>query len=351
MRRHIFDDTRGRRNGFMEEYRYKVCSTDFRVNEILNVILDGGDYHYYLLYKRGIRTVDALDDIAREQEISIADITYAGLKDEDAVTIQYISIKDRIIENCSRDIDGGYYRLTYIGDSNNPIIIGRLQGNSFRIRIRKLNHSMAVKIYMGEKHTWSIINYFDVQRFGMPNKPKVTHLIGEYLINQRYEEAFVFMRKSGNIDEDTYFEWRDKEKTYFDRLEIRRKSFFLSAKDSFDWNQCVQNIVSTEKHFLENNKQGIPFIYADLSFPMKKKLLSIPICWHRYDDDGNIYEKLSRRQPYIDVIYRASEVMSDDIFDGTYMIGIDFVLPAGAYATNVIDQLVYQVGVKEITPQ
>jgi len=31
------------------------------------------------------------------------------------------------------------------------------------------------------------------------------------------------------------------------------------------------------------------------------------------------------------------------------MIDIEFILPAGAYATNVIDQLIYQMGVKEIT--
>lgn len=333
----------------MEEYEYKVRNTDFRVNEILNVILDGGDFHYYLLYKRGVRTVDALDDIAREKEISIADITYAGLKDEDAVTIQYVSIKGRIIENCSRDIDGGYYRLSYVGDSDNPISIGKLQGNSFRIRIRKLNQAMAEKIYLCEKYIWSIINYFDIQRFGMPNKPKVTHLIGEFLINQQYKEAFVLMRKSGNIDEETYLAWRDKEKLYFDKLEIRRKSFFLSAKDSFDWNQCVQKVISAEKQLFENNKQGISFFYADLSLSTKEKLNDIPICWHRYDEEQNIYERLSYRQPYIDVRYRASEMMHDDIFDGTYMIDIEFILPAGAYATNVIDQLIYQVGVKEIT--
>lgn len=334
----------------MEEYQYKVRNSDFRVNEILNVILDGGKFHYYLLYKRGIRTVDALDDIAKEKEISTADITYAGLKDEDAVTIQYISIKDRMIENCSRNIGGGYYRLSYVGDSDNPISIGRLQGNSFRIRIRRLNQAMAEKICLCEKYMWSIINYFDVQRFGMPNKPKVTHLIGEYLIKQQYKEAFAVLFKSGNIDEETYLEWRNKEKLYFDKLEIRRKSFFLSAKDSFDWNQCIQKVIGTEKQFFKNNKQGISFLYADLSFSIKKKLLDIPICWHRYDENGNIYEKLSYRQPYINVIYRTSEIISDDIFDGFCMIDIEFILPAGVYATTVIDQLVYQVGNKELFP-
>ena len=69
------------------------------MTEILNLILDGGDYHYYIMRKKGYRTVDVIDMIAVENDLTISDISYAGLKDEDAITTQYIAVKCKKIEN------------------------------------------------------------------------------------------------------------------------------------------------------------------------------------------------------------------------------------------------------------
>lgn len=335
----------------MEDYKYKAINSDFRVYEVLNVILDGGEYHYYLLQKRGLRTMEAIEFIAEENNISIADITYAGLKDEDAVTIQYISIKSKKIDNYSRILtQEKCFSIVYIGDSNSPIYIGKLQGNAFKIRIRNLDYISAEAIYMNQKHTFSIINYFDIQRFGMPERPKLTHIIGECLVKQQYEEALKFMLDSGNIDEIIYNEWKTKAKEYFDNLEIRKNSFFLSAMDSFHWNNNIQKIIRCSGlPYYEYNKQGILFLYSTLNTSIKEKLDNIPIIWHRYDADRNIYEKHSFRQSYIDIIYKSSDVMKDTIFETAYMVDIDFILPAGTYATNVVDQLIYQVRSNHVT--
>ena len=84
----------------MLEYKYKYKDEDFRVNEILNLVTDGGIYNCYILRKKGFRTVDVIDSIAANNDIDLANITYAGLKDEDAVTMQHIAIKGRKIDNC-----------------------------------------------------------------------------------------------------------------------------------------------------------------------------------------------------------------------------------------------------------
>lgn len=86
----------------MGHYEYKTVNSDFRVNEILNVVLDGGNYYYFLLYKDGLRTIDVIDFISSEFKIELSDITYAGLKDEDAVTLQFIAIKNRKLDNYQR---------------------------------------------------------------------------------------------------------------------------------------------------------------------------------------------------------------------------------------------------------
>ena len=82
----------------MLEYKYKCRCEDFRVNEILNIVTDGGNYNYYILKKKGFRTVDVIDLIAEKNLIELEDISYAGLKDEDAITLQYIAIKGRKID-------------------------------------------------------------------------------------------------------------------------------------------------------------------------------------------------------------------------------------------------------------
>ena len=325
----------------MLTYSYKTINSDFRVTEIINLILDGGNYHYYVMRKKGYKTVDVLDIISAENDLAIADISYAGLKDEDAVTTQYIAIKDFKVDNLVRKSGNKEFSMSYVGSANIPMQIGKLQGNSFRIRLRNLDLCIAKMICEKEKHSFSIINYFDIQRFGMPGLPKLAHKIGECLLSQNYGMAFKFMRESGNIDEAIYKKWKNIPEKYIRLMEIRRKNFFLSAYASYIWNKNIADIIkkSTTKTILFN-KEGIEFIYVSLLDDMVRNILNeSDIIWHRYDEKGNVIEKVSFRQPYLEVIYRGSDIMPDDMNAGKSMVDIDFILPAGVYATNVVDQI------------
>ncbi len=326
----------------MLEYKYKQRNEDFRVNEILNIVTDGGIYSYYILKKKGYRTVDVIDIIAEKNSIETADITYAGLKDEDAITMQYIAVKGRKIENCKEYGDAGYYELNYVGSSEYPIEIGRLQGNSFKLRLRNLKESVAETIKKAEKHSFTILNYFDVQRFGMPGKKHITHIIGKKIIERKYDEALAQLLISGNIDENTYNLWKNQAENYINRIEPRQRTFFLSAYDSYIWNKAVGEVVEMNSPGIVYEKSGIPFFYSDkITDFVRNEIEKIPIFWHRYTAEGEIFETESFRQPYISLIYRASEIQNDDEYSGRYMMDIDFVLPAGSYATNAVDQLMY----------
>ena len=50
----------------MDYYEIKRNYTDFRVTEIANLDLSGGEYHCYLLYKCGIRTIEAVQLISEK---------------------------------------------------------------------------------------------------------------------------------------------------------------------------------------------------------------------------------------------------------------------------------------------
>lgn len=322
-------------------YSYKTINSDFRVTEIINLILDGGDYHYYIMRKKGYKTVDVLDLIAAEKNLEIADISYAGLKDEDAITTQYIAVKDKKIENLSRVNGEQDFSISYVGSANVPMQIGKLQGNSFRIRLRNLDLNVAKKVCAKEKHAFSVINYFDTQRFGMPELPKLSHKIGKCLLVKDYDLALRYLRDSGNIDEIVYKKWENSPEEYIRVMEIRRKTFFLSAYDSFVWNNNIAKAIGGDcgKKIIFN-KEGIDFTYVTLIDDKIRNILNeSDIVWHRYDENGYIFEKKSFRQPYLEVLYRASEILPDDINMDRNMVDIDFILPAGVYATNVIDQI------------
>lgn len=326
----------------MFEYKYKYRDEDFRVNEILNIITDGGIYNYYILRKKGLRTVDVIDHIAEKNNIEIENITYAGLKDEDAITLQYIAIKGIKIDNCKEYSGVGQYELNYVGASEYPIEIGKLQGNSFKLRLRNLDESVAIKIKKSEKHSFTILNYFDIQRFGMPGKKHITHLIGKNIIENKYDEALEQLLISGNIDESTYKQWKSQAEVYINRIEPRRRNFFLSAYDSYVWNKVIGETIEMRSSGFRHEKNGINFFYTDkVTDLVRNEIERIPIIWHRYTPEGEIIETESFRQPYISLIYRASEMQDDNEYLGRYMMDIDFVLPAGSYATNAVDQLMY----------
>ena len=86
-----------------------------------------GHIGYYLLHKTGFRTDECVERIALQLGISVNDIKYAGLKDEDAETTQYISISNIHInkiymeENLQRK-----FVAYYIGSGEDELKIGHL---------------------------------------------------------------------------------------------------------------------------------------------------------------------------------------------------------------------------------
>jgi tRNA pseudouridine13 synthase len=126
-------------------YKIKEAPEDFIVKEInkINLTKDG-NYLICILKKTNYTTTRALEQIARNLKIPLKNIGYAGIKDKNAITEQYISIKniakDKIIKLNLKDI-----KLNVLGYSDEPIVLGKLIGNEFIITIRCLkDHSCQI---------------------------------------------------------------------------------------------------------------------------------------------------------------------------------------------------------------
>ncbi|NPA57878.1 MAG: tRNA pseudouridine(13) synthase TruD, partial [Aquificae bacterium] len=130
-------------------WKVKEKPEDFIVKEVAEFSLDEKGKHYlYLLIKRNLNT----RDIAVRYGLS-----YAGLKDKNAITFQYASsgnfLGDTVFE---KKADGSFFGLVFLGRINKKIRIGHLKGNRFSIRLK--GHRL-------KKQDW-LINYYDLQRTG-----------------------------------------------------------------------------------------------------------------------------------------------------------------------------------------
>lgn len=169
--------------------RLRATEEDFIVEEIpAERKLSGGPYLVCRLTKRNWELQHAVKEIAKRLGISHRRIGWAGTKDRNAVTSQWISIYDILPDQLAtlhlKDIS-----IEPVGHSNEPLMLGDLLGNRFDITIREPDPSDLGERVQQIAGTVSegVPNYFGLQRFGAIRP--VTHRVGECILKGNYEEA------------------------------------------------------------------------------------------------------------------------------------------------------------------
>jgi tRNA pseudouridine13 synthase len=138
---------------------------DFRVEEL--PLVEGGDFGrfgFYRLTKRGVGTLEAIEAIRRRWNLSGRQISYGGLKDRHAVTIQYLTILD----GPDRGLKEGSLDLEPVGRLTHPYGPNQFRGNRFTVVLRDMSAEKvrAATIALEELPRDGLPNYFDDQRFG-----------------------------------------------------------------------------------------------------------------------------------------------------------------------------------------
>src|SRR3989344_8039850 len=184
-------------------------------------------------------------------------IGFAGNKDRNAVTSQYISIykipRERIEKVKIKGIS-----LLFVGYSDKRINLGDLDGNNFKITIRDLpKKTKTPKLFQFE-------NYFDEQRFG--NKSN-THLVGKAIIKRDFKKACELLDINAG-------------KNYIS--ELRKKStkllrFYISAYQSYLWNKTLSKVLSKNKNIVKKH-----YSFGEIVFT-KNKLKNFKISLVNFD--------------------------------------------------------------------
>ncbi|MBN1936589.1 MAG: tRNA pseudouridine(13) synthase TruD [Anaerolineae bacterium] len=167
----------------------KAVPADFCVEELPLYEPCGQGQHTYLrIEKEGLSTFQAVRLIARVLNIDAREVGYAGLKDAQAITVQTISVGNVPVDRVARLNVGGIRVLT-VNRHTNKLKVGHLWGNRFKIRIRDvppgaLPAAQAIVDVLARR---GVPNFFGEQRFGVRGD---THLLGQSLVRGD-EEAFV----------------------------------------------------------------------------------------------------------------------------------------------------------------
>ncbi len=149
--------------------RLRTTPDDFHVREELNFSLDGTGEHAWLwVRKRGANTEWVAKRLADRAHVAPSAVSYAGLKDRHAVTEQWFSIHlpGRTEPDWATDADPDFTVLNAVRHSR-KLRRGALSGNTFRIVIRDLTgdpSELANRLNLVA--TDGVPHYFGEQRFG-----------------------------------------------------------------------------------------------------------------------------------------------------------------------------------------
>ncbi len=296
----------------------KTIPEDFVVREVATLPLGNGKYDYYLLQKKGWTTLGAVKRLAHFLQIPLKDIGFAGNKDKQAVTCQYLSVtgvpRKKVEQFVLPDVT-----LTYQGSGDKRLNLGDLIGNAFDIIVRDLPERKALSIT-------KIKNYFDEQRFGVKqqNAP-----IGKALIQGRFKDACDLLEIS--------YDGKD----YLKALRLIPKKLlrlYVASYQSHLWNIVAEKTEDVETlpllGFLTDLTGKTGTLYKNL---LKKEgvkpedflLKSMPELLTEGDE----------RPLYAAVQNFSYTYENDELHPMHFKCLLHFELQKGAYATMVVKQL------------
>ncbi len=152
-------------------------------------------YTHFNLVKFNKDTILAVREISQALVRNPADFSYAGIKDNRAITVQRVAC----VGNVGAQLKKMQIKNIEINDisfSNKPLQVGELWGNNFSIVIRQINRSLPETKEIAEKciqqvHARGFPNYYGIQRFGL-HRPN-SHEIGRLVLLKNFEAAVKLM--------------------------------------------------------------------------------------------------------------------------------------------------------------
>jgi len=163
------------------DFYFSQNARDFVVEELPLYPFTGEGEHLILkVRKKGLSTWDMLEILSAHLGIKVRDIGYAGLKDKEALTYQYISLHrsyeakvDAFVHEQIKVLEKTYHK--------NKVRLGHLKGNRFFIRLKRVYGMQKSVLDEAFKRIAEegAPNFFGYQRFG---KDRDNHVQGKEIL-------------------------------------------------------------------------------------------------------------------------------------------------------------------------
>ncbi len=297
-------------------YILKHIPEDFIVNEVTNIDFKPGKYFCYWLKKRDYTALAAIQVVAKENNLRLSDLSFAGNKDRRAITKQLISVKNhKLKKSVFKDIS-----LEFAGTLDKPVSLGDLKGNEFVIIIRNLSNLPKFKD--------EFINFFGEQRFSENNVD-----VGRAIVKGDFKKAAEILRL--DVDGNNYV-------SALKTLPKKILTLFVHAFQSYIWNLAAALFVKDNPNYDSYVEMSIVgFASEDLSKYTESVLEQEGISPR--DFIINAIPELSSEGSFRNVWCKAinlkiNELEDDEFNKGKNKVKIEFFLPKGSYATELIRQ-------------
>lgn len=141
---------------------------DFKVDEILGFEPSGdGEHQYLFIEKRGLNTEELVKQLAIRINCPVKDISYAGIKDRQAVTRQWLSVHCPGKEIPGADsLSGDGWKILASKRHLKKLKKGALSANAFQLLVRDIQGVEEIENRLHQIKKSGVPNYFGAQRFG-----------------------------------------------------------------------------------------------------------------------------------------------------------------------------------------
>jgi len=340
------------------DFLFNPSSRDFIVDEIPLYEFTGEGEHLILhVRKKDMTTWEMVSTFAKFLNIKQRDIGYAGLKDKHAMTMQYLSVLAKDNEERLKKFEHDKIKILGLYPHNNKIRMGHLKGNHFKIRLKKVLGVQKDKLDSMLK--WveenGVPNYFGNQRFGTTGanwKDGKAINEGELKIRDKKTRTFLLHAYQSRLFND----WLSKRIELsllledFSELEVEKllklpEGSLMGTKKQPQFFKLLEGELMMHYPYgrlfeLEDMvKEAERFKAFDIAptgllagrrTTLSKKTAGL--IEKRYNE--NIAENGSRRYAWI----RVTDIKKRYVEEKAHY-ELEFTLPKGSYATNVLDVL------------
>ena len=355
-----------------------------------------GPFALYRLVKWDSGTIEAVRSLAKNWNLSQAQISFGGLKDRHARTEQVISVRG----GPERNFEGSAFRVEFLGRSRDPITRSSFHGNRFEITVRDL----AEIPDLGPVKRFGVPNYFDDQRFGSLRGTE-GEFIGRALVRGENEKALKLVlaspsgedrkreRELKTLMRDRWGDWAALARELpmsternvasylashpgafgfaFERLDQNLRILYVSAYQSWLWNRTLAGIVRKLPDTYEvEYAAGKHVFYRTIAPAAHDRLaeLAIPLITPSEKFEGEAAEitaallseeKVEQRQFRLKKLAKTffgkgrrdalmapagltSSSGDDELNRGRRKVTLSFELPKGSYATILLKRLFHE---------